>query len=61
MENIRVMPDESDLASLFDTNDGGNTFTDSELHELLGIVESTSYAATASDRESLTPNPRGAL
>ncbi len=56
-----MMPDESDLASLFDTNDGGNTFTDSELHELLGIVESTSYAATASDRESLTPNPRGAL
>jgi|TARA_B100001142_G_scaffold308768_1_gene340597 hypothetical protein len=56
MENIgsvRVMPDESDLATLFDTDDGNNTYTDSELHQLLGFVESTSNATSAADRASL--------
>ena len=47
------MPDEGDLATLFDTNDGNNTYTDSELHQLLGIVEATSNATSAADRASL--------
>ena len=41
----------SDLAHLFDTNgNGNNTYTDSELHELLGFVETMENAATPDER-----------
>lgn len=43
-----------DIASLFNeanTGDGNKTYTDSELHELLGFVESMDNATTASDCE----------
>jgi|AntAceMinimDraft_5_1070358.scaffolds.fasta_scaffold114107_1 hypothetical protein len=57
--NIVVMETRTgDIASLFNeanNGEGGKTYTDSELHELLGFVESMDNATTANDRECDLP------
>ena len=55
MEHIVVTETSTgDIANLFKqtNNDGNTTYTDSELHELLGFVENMNNATTADDCES---------
>ena len=55
MENIVVTETNTgDIANLFrqTNNEGNTTYTDTELHELLGFVENMDNATTANDCES---------
>ena len=61
--NIVVAQDTNagDIASLFheaSNGDGNKTYTDSELHELLGFVESMDNVTTANDRECTRTHPQ---